>query len=248
MCWTIQISLLSAVCGWVTCGFLLWRQRSFRDRWYAQYLFTFTLTQLVDIALWSLHETEGYRLQACPDRQLALPDFSVKENPQFWNYAITKLLIPVVVFTQNAVQCTYPRPGHKTPWRLIALQLFPCALLCFAFGCTIIGSARFPVLHDTLRWGGDFIGSGENFSPLKFWLNQVGAILQSAWVVGTFVYLMPRRVAVVHTVVLGAVMTTLAVTEGRLDYGSKWCTYCLIYSAVYAAEPLWYPAQKKHEQ
>ena len=238
MCWNIQVSFLSAVVGWSTCAYLLWRQRSERDVWYATYLFTFTLTQLVDIALWSLHETDGFALQACTDKQLALLDFSMKTDPQFWNYMISKLLVPIVVFTQNAVQCTYPRPGHGIPWKLIAFQAAPCFLMMFAFACSKIGQASFPVPHDTLAWGGEFYKPGEDF---KFWANQLGALASSAWVIGIFIYFMPLRVCVVHIVVLAAVITTLAVTERRLDFGSKWCTYCLIYSIVYIAEPVWNP-------
>ena len=46
MCWSIEVSMASAAWGWATCLFLLWRQRSERDSFYARYLFTFTLTQV----------------------------------------------------------------------------------------------------------------------------------------------------------------------------------------------------------
>ena len=44
-----------------------------------------------------------------------------------------------------------------------------------------------------------------------------------------------------HLIPLACVVSFLWITEGRMDFGSKWCTYCLIYSFVYVAEPLWYP-------
>ena len=45
--------------------------------------------------------------------------------------------------------------------------------------------------------------------------------------------LQPWKVAKVHNFVLACVVGTLLVTEGRMDLGSKWCTYCLVYSYVY---------------
>jgi hypothetical protein len=46
-----------------------------------------------------------------------------------------------------------------------------------------------------------------------------------------------------HIVPLWCVMSTLILTEGTLMFGSKWCTYCLIYSVIYIAEPLWLPLE-----
>jgi hypothetical protein len=48
MCWNIEVSIASAVIGWITCLILLWRQRSERDTFYARYLLTFTFTQVAD--------------------------------------------------------------------------------------------------------------------------------------------------------------------------------------------------------
>ena len=31
------------------------------------------------------------------------------------------------------------------------------------------------------------------------------------------------------------------ITEGSLALGSKWCTYCLIFSVAYLSDPLWGP-------
>ena len=51
MCWSIEVSAAAAVCTWFVCAYLYRRNLHF-DRWGAAYLFTFTLTQLVDIGLW----------------------------------------------------------------------------------------------------------------------------------------------------------------------------------------------------
>ena len=50
-----------------------------------------------------------------------------------------------------------------------------------------------------------------------------------------------------HIATLAAVMSFLYFTEGTLALGSKWCTYCLIYSAVYASEPVWGPPAYKNK-
>ena len=60
-----------------------------------------------------------------------------------------------------------------------------------------------------------------------------GACLHSGLVAFVMYLLLPRKVSNVHNLVLFFVVLTLLVTEGRMDLGSKWCSYCLIYSFVY---------------
>ena len=40
-----------------------------------------------------------------------------------------------------------------------------------------------------------------------------------------------------HTATFLSVVGFLWASEGTLSLGSKWCTYCLLFSATYAAEP-----------
>jgi len=47
------------------------------------------------------------------------------------------------------------------------------------------------------------------------------------------------RVKVAHTVTFWSVVGTLYFTEGTLALGSKWCTYCLIFSFVYLTDHFW---------
>ena len=44
------------------------------------------------------------------------------------------------------------------------------------------------------------------------------------------------------------VITFLWSTEGTLALGSKWCTYCTIYAAVFLSEPFWARSPKTHAQ
>ena len=44
------------------------------------------------------------------------------------------------------------------------------------------------------------------------------------------------------------VITILWTTEGTLALGSKWCTYCLIYSILFLAAPLWDTRRWKDDQ
>ena len=110
-------------------------------------------------------------------------------------------------------------------------HIIPVTIMSFAFACTRVIPSK---IHSggTLFWGGDF-------TDWPFLMIQIGAILHSGLVAYVFYLLMPRRVALVHLVTLGLVVSTLLLTEHRMDLGSKWCTYCLIYSIVYVAEPLW---------
>ena len=48
-----------------------------------------------------------------------------------------------------------------------------------------------------------------------------------------------RIVLAVLVVPFLCVITILWTTEGTLALGSKWCTYCLIYSILFLAAPLW---------
>ena len=66
-------------------------------------------------------------------------------------------------------------------------------------------------------------------------------LIHSGIVAIVFALLMPLRVSIVHILVLAGVMTTLYVTENTLALGSKWCSYCLIYSVVYIVDPYWAP-------
>ena len=51
-----------------------------------------------------------------------------------------------------------------------------------------------------------------------------------------FYLLMPTKVALAHTATFWSVVSALWVTEGTLALGSKWCTYCLVFSAVYTSD------------
>ena len=66
MCWNRAVSAAACAVAWTTCAVLRWRDRP-RDRWYALYLATYPLTQVIDIVLWTYHEAEG--LEGCPSRR-----------------------------------------------------------------------------------------------------------------------------------------------------------------------------------
>lgn len=54
-----------------------------------------------------------------------------------------------------------------------------------------------------------------------------------------FYFVMPFRVGVAHITILGGVMTYLYHHDGTLALGSRWCSYCLIYSVAYLTSPYW---------
>lgn len=276
MCWSIEVSFGSCLVGWAACLFLKWRQRSERDDYYARYLVTFTFTQLVDIALWKIHaSTEPYGLRSCTGLQLQSWRFPGTDDPQFFNFMISKFLLPAVVFSQHAMQCTYPSQLNNAPGqrkRMILKRLIPVAVMSFAFACTMLVPSPYDHSHvesttgpkytaydgtQTLHWGGDFSHKQMmQYIPgfvsfIEPWISarmtwiviQVAACAHSGLVAYDFTQVMPERVAFVHNLVLACVVGTLAATEGTIQLGSKWCTYCLVYSFVYVAEPLWMPAE-----
>lgn len=230
MCWNEDVSLMAATLGWLTCTYLFCRGGRL-DRWFGTYLLTFTLTQVVDIVLWGLGE-DG--LGPCDGHAL------VSGGPVRTNYLTSKVGIPLVVFTQHTAQCLFPSRYWMPRSSLILLHLIPCGFMAAAFACTTRKTALFPEPHTTLSWGGDF-------STWPFLLVQFGALCHSGIVAVVFFLLMrdEPRVLAVHVGTLALVVTTLALTEGRLDLGSKWCTYCLIFSAVYVAAPLWLGDKRK---
>lgn len=203
---------------------------------------TFTFTQLVDIALWWLHEHKiDGGLKACVpfQQQFGWAPLDGEHAGQLPNFLISKFVLPMVVFSQHATQCMYPsdklnKPGQRR--NLILMHLVPVIGMSFAFACTYLVPSYFPVAKPTLHWGGDF-------TAWPFAMIQVAAALHSGLVAYVFTLVMPFRVALVHIMPLLGVITTLAVTEGTIELGSKWCTYCLVYSFVYIAEPLWLPQE-----
>eukprot|EP00658_Telonema_sp_P-2_P030273 TRINITY_DN22891_c0_g1_i2.p1 TRINITY_DN22891_c0_g1~~TRINITY_DN22891_c0_g1_i2.p1 ORF type:complete len:335 (-),score=66.97 TRINITY_DN22891_c0_g1_i2:449-1453(-) len=267
-----------------------------RDDWYARYLITFTFTQAVDILLWTLHrDTQPYPptyggLQSCPDLQLQFGKFPAADHPQAHNFYISKFVLPIVVFSQHAMQLTYPSSiNASNRSRMIAWRILPCAVMMFAFGCTWLVPSPYDHLHTqaadkavyadldgsrTLHWGGDFTHHrmaeylcldwipGFKYSPVcrehlpshlsenisdtsyavfTWFVVQIFALLHSGIVALDFVRVMPSRMATVHLVVLAGVVGSLAYADSTIQLGSKWCTYCLVYSFVYCSDPLWYP-------
>ena len=233
MCWNTEVSLASAVFGWLTCLYLLQRNHSPRDKWYATYLVTYTFTQLVDIALWTLHENSDTGLVGCPDMAMRFATAQAISNftdSQKANLVLSKYVVPLVTLSQFVVQLHYPSKLHWA-WRktMLAAHALPCLLMALQFACTDVVTSKFPQPHDSLRWGG--------FSA------DTAQVLVVVAVVSLDFYLtMPETsVCVAHIAVFLSVVSTLYFTEGTLAVGSKWCTYCLIFSIVYATDPIWGP-------
>jgi hypothetical protein len=63
-----------------------------------------------------------------------------------------------------------------------------------------------------------------------------------------FCLVMPKRVGLVHCLVLGGVMAFLYGHDGSLALGSKWCSYCLVYSIAYLSSPYWIGKEEEIEE
>ena len=219
--------------GWIACAILWRRNYSKRDKWYATYLVTYTFTQLVDIALWTLHDTSEGGLVGCPDLSMRFAlasDIANFTDTQKSNLVLSKYIVPLVTLSQFVVQLHYPSE-RNWGWRKLMLfaHAIPCMMMAFTFACTDIMTSVFPEPHDSLRWGG--------------YSAQVVEVLAVVAVVTCDFWLtMPEKsVAFAHSFVFLSVVSTLYFTEGTLAVGSKWCTYCLIFSLVYLSDPLWGP-------
>ena len=99
--------------------------------------------------------------------------------------------------------------------------------MCYTSGCTDVIHARFPEPHSTLRWG----GTRTPALPIL--------LVAAATIANFFVVVDDCIVLAVLVVPFLCVITILWTTEGTLALGSKWCTYCLIYSILFLAAPLW---------
>ncbi|GMI30832.1 hypothetical protein TeGR_g7227 [Tetraparma gracilis] len=229
MCWNVEFSLLSCFVGWAACGLLVYKGTA-RSKWYASYLVTYTFTQLVDIALWLIHE--DHPLSSCPDYSESFKSPSEASPDILSNLIISKYVIPLVVLSQYWQQLSYPSEYFKNSRLYLKMVFIPAVIgMHFQFGCSDIITAQFPEPHDTIRWGAAS-NTADKVLPVVF--------------VTTFFFwlLMPTRVAIAHTATFWSVVGTLWFTEGTLALGSKWCTYCLIFSFVYLTDPIWNPEPK----
>merc|ERR1712224_773820 len=129
---------------------------------------------------------------------------------------------------------TYPSESLKNHrGKLIAVHGLATVGMCFQFACSRVGQASFPFPHDTLIWGG---------VQCPTWQVLIVVCIQCL----DFVMTMPEMsVRLIHIGTFLSVVGTLWITEGTLGLGSKWCTYCLIFSACYATDPLWGPGPWK---
>lgn len=226
MCWSIEVSAASAGVAWMACAMLLWRRRR-RDAWFAGYLFTYTLTQLVDIVLWTY---DGRRpLEACPGRRNS---FAVRPGGgrDVAPFLVSKYGIPCVVLIQYAAQLSYPSDRWPRVRRgLLVFYGVAAVGMAYSSACTDVVRAAWPEPHDTLRWGGSSFPA-----PM--------VVVVAALTGFNFYACVERdepRVLIVLIAPFLVVITFLAATEGTLALGSKWCTYCLFYAAIFLAAPLW---------
>lgn len=59
MCWSLEASLGAGVWCWVVALFVLYRNRTARDRWTAFWLMSFSSMQFIDVIFWYDEKTTG---------------------------------------------------------------------------------------------------------------------------------------------------------------------------------------------
>ena len=138
MCWNRNVSIVAAVWGWVACALLAYRGGR-NDRWYALYLFTFTLTQVIDAVLWSLQYDRG--LEACDGRRMS---FAVgAPDGQLANLIVSKYAIPAVVIIQYAAQLAYPSSRNPRLRKVMLLGYVAAGVVM----CYTSGARPVPIQH-----------------------------------------------------------------------------------------------------
>lgn len=149
------------------------------------------------------------------------------------NLVISKYIIPMVVFSQHFVQCCFPSDKLKDYRFPIAMaHLLPILGMMYQFQC----SSLVPTSQGmSICWGGHI---AETYQIL----------IHTGIVAVVFLAMMPAVVAWTHVLTLAAVMTLLITTENTLALGSKWCSYCLVYSVVYLLAPYWAPRPAMKEK
>jgi len=221
MCWSLEISLLAAGWGYAVSGYLRWRQYSIRDTWYALFLATFTTTQLFDAYFWYIKGE---------DEQIPC---------LMSNYVLSRYFLPAVVFFQPVVLSVFPLHQNGCDckcirWLYRVGTAAGCAVGVIFCGCSIIFSVdsnNSDYLNlPQILWGGVYPPS---------WVIYIGCAF---WALGALLFVRPWKASVAILVVGTVVLTLLTFVDGSVRLLSKMCTYCLILSFVWLAEPLWNPS------
>jgi len=214
MCWSFEISLAAAGWGYAVSAYLKWRKYSVRDGWYALFLATFTTTQLFDAFFWYIKQDQE-QIPCTPS-----------------NLVLSKYFLPAVVFFQPIVLSLFPEGGCKCIRWLYRLGTGGgCAVAVIFCGCSLIQILDTPTPYDLpqILWGG-------LYPPA--WIIYVGCAF---WALGAVLFVRPWRAALAILLVGTVVLTLLTFVDGSVRLLSKMCTYCLILSFVWLAEPLWNP-------
>jgi len=220
MCWSLEISLIAAGWGYAVSGYLRWRQYSIRDTWYALFLATFTTTQLFDAYFWYIKADQD--------------EIPCTEA----NYILSRYFLPPVVFFQPIVVSIFPLHQQGCDckcvrWLYRIGTLAGCVVGIIYCGCSIIfrvnGDQEYVDLPQIL-WGGVYPPA---------WIIYVGCAF---WALGALLFVRPWRASIAILVVGTIVLTLLTFVDGSVRLLSKMCTYCLILSFVWLAEPLWNPS------
>jgi len=227
MCWSLEISLVAAGWGYAVSAYLRWRKYSIRDSWYALFLATFTTTQLFDAFFWYI-KGEGDQIPCSPS-----------------NFVLSKYFLPPVLFFQPIVLSVFPPHQNGCDckcvrWLYRVGTAGGCAFAVYFCGCSVVAKLT-EFGSDSLftdyvakdlpqvLWGGVYPPS---------WIIYIGCAF---WALGAVMFVRPWKAAMAILIVGTVVLTLLTFIDGSVRLLSKMCTYCLILSFVWLAEPLWNP-------
>ena len=235
MCWTFEVSLCAALYGFGVSYFLSKRDYSSRDAWYAIFLCSFTLTQLLDAFFW-------YRA----DASRAISPFPIVpcDATNLW---FTRIIVSAAIFSQVFVIAAYPTDPKRTcitpQFRVIfsalpALGIVFCAVIskCTTSWQTEGGALQLPTL---VYWGTTQADGTPGMPPKIF---SAGVAL---WSIAAFTFITPWWVATNILLVGGVNLVLLLAIDGTILLISKLCFYCLLLSILWLSEPIWAPTDRK---
>ena len=215
MCWNLEISLVACVYGFAACYYYYQRNFSTRDPWYAVFLGSFTLTQLLDAFFWSRAD----------------PLTGLVECDQV-NLTFTQYFVTPVLFSQVLAITFFPA-STANDWLKPIVRLGVCGVIClvgYIAQCTYAlnttgGWAPGPTL---VYWG---------FIP-PWWLFFMGVAL---WAIPALLFIYPTIYATNILLVGGLNLVLLQNIDGTIFLVSKLCFYCLQLSILWYFEPKWAP-------
>ena len=227
MCWSLEVSMLAAVYGFgMSYYFAYVRRYTYRDPWYGLFLFSFTLTQLLDAYFW-------WRGESTTGQDDMLDEDNNNIPCDLENKLFTKIVVSFAVFFQVIAITMFPSET-KRPWVNRLRGPYRILPIGGALAMAIVGKCTYATVTEggwlrlptLVYWG--FLPTPELFFA--------GVAL---WSIAALLFITPWWAATNILLVGGINLALLRWIDGTILLVSKLCFYCLLLSILWLLEPLW---------